>query len=82
MLEELRLRIPIITGIPDFLNCIPDSKSQDSGFHKQKFLSLPWLQNSRFFLKISKEIGKESCAREAREPGVSPQSRSLFSASF
>ena len=42
-----------------------------------------------FFLKISKEIGKgwrESLTREAREPHtptrVSPQSRSLFSASF
>ena len=45
-----------------------------------------------FFLKISKEIGKawrKSLTREAREPhtpvgifSVSPQSRSLFSASF
>ena len=33
------------------------------------------LQNSRFFLKISKEIGKAWRS-------VSPQSRSLFSASF
>ena len=24
--------------IPDFLSCIPDSKAQDFGFHKQKFL--------------------------------------------
>ena len=45
-----------------------------------------------FFLKISQEIGKawrKSLTREAREPhtpvgifSVSPQSRSLFSASF
>ena len=24
--------------IPDFLSCIPHSKAQDFGFHKQKFL--------------------------------------------
>ena len=30
-------------GIPDSLSCIPDSKVQDSGFHKQKF---PGFQNS------------------------------------
>ena len=29
--------IPIFSGIPDSLSCIPDSKAQDSGFHKQKF---------------------------------------------
>ena len=34
---ELGFRIPIISGIPDSLSCIPDSKAQYSGFHKQKF---------------------------------------------
>ena len=29
--------IPILSRIPDSLSCIPDSKAQDSGFHKQKF---------------------------------------------
>ena len=46
------------------------------------------LQNSRFFfLKISKEIGKAwrkslTRAKRASLTNVSPQSRSLFSASF
>ena len=26
-----------VSGIPDSLRCIPDSKAPDSGFHKQKF---------------------------------------------
>ena len=30
-------RIPIVRGIPDSLSCLPDSKAQDSGCHKQKF---------------------------------------------
>ena len=34
---ELKFRIPIVSGIPDSLNCILDSKALDSGFHKQKF---------------------------------------------
>ena len=34
---ELGFRIPIVSGIPDSHSCIPDSNSQDSGFHKQKF---------------------------------------------
>ena len=34
---ELGLRIPIVSGILDSLNSIPDSKPQDSGFHKQKY---------------------------------------------
>ena len=29
--------IPILSMIPDSLSCIPDSKVQDSGFHKEKF---------------------------------------------
>ena len=34
---ELGFRIPIVSGIPDSLSCIPDSKAQDSGFHKPRF---------------------------------------------
>ena len=34
---ELGFRIRIVSGIPDSYICIPDSKAQDSGFHKQKF---------------------------------------------
>ena len=33
---ELGFRIPIVSSIPDSLSCIPDSKAQDSGFHKHK----------------------------------------------
>ena len=33
---ELGFRIRIVSGIPDSYTCIPDSKAQDSGFHKQK----------------------------------------------
>ena len=31
---ELGVWNPIISGIPDFLSCIPDSKTQESTFHK------------------------------------------------
>ena len=34
---KLGFWIPVVSGIPDSLNCIPDSISQDSRFHKQKF---------------------------------------------
>ena len=34
---ELGFRIRIVSGIPDSYTCIPDSKAQDSGFHKHKF---------------------------------------------
>ena len=40
---ELGFWIPIFSGIPDSLSCIPDSKAQDFGFHEQKF---PCLRNS------------------------------------
>ena len=38
---ELWFRIRIVSGIPDSYTCIPDSKAQDSGFHKQKFSKIP-----------------------------------------
>ena len=34
---ELRFWIPIVSGIPDSLSCIPESKAQDFVFHKQTF---------------------------------------------
>ena len=40
---ELGIWIPIVSGIPDSLSCIPDAKAQDSRFLKQKF---PGFQNS------------------------------------
>ena len=46
---ELRFWIPIVSGIPDSLSCIPDSKAQDYGFHKQKFLGF---RNPDFRFKI------------------------------
>ena len=33
--------IPIVSGIPDSLSCIPDSKAQDSEFRKQKIFRIP-----------------------------------------
>ena len=46
---ELRFRIPIVSGIPDSLGCIPGCPTQisawDSGFNKQKF---PWFRNPDF----------------------------------
>ena len=39
---KLGFWIPTVIGIPDSYSCIPDSKAQNSGFHKQKF---PGLRN-------------------------------------
>ena len=47
--DNLGFWIPIISGIPDSLSCVPDSKAQDSGFHKQKFLGF---RNPDFRFKI------------------------------
>ena len=46
---ELGFWIPIVSGIPDSLSRIPDSKAQDSGFHEQKFPGFrnPKAKNSR-----------------------------------
>ena len=41
---ELGFWIPVVSGILDSLSCFPDSKDQDSGFHKQKFLGFWILQ--------------------------------------
>ena len=37
LIVEKGFRILFIIGIPDSLSCIPESKAQDSGFHKPKF---------------------------------------------
>ena len=34
---DFGFRIPIVKGILDCLRCIPDSNTQDSGFHQAKF---------------------------------------------
>ena len=34
---ELGFRILFVSGIPDFLSCIADSKAHDSGFHSHHF---------------------------------------------
>jgi len=50
---DLGFRILIVSGIPDSLSCIPDSKAQDSGFQKQKFpgfsIQLQKFPEKRFF---------------------------------
>ena len=43
---ELRFRIPIISGIPDSLSKISDSKAQDAGFNKQNF-SKVWIPQAK-----------------------------------
>ena len=42
---KLGLRIPVASGIPDSLSCIPDSKAQDLWFHEQKFPEFRNLDN-------------------------------------
>ena len=44
---ELWFWIWIVSGIPDSYTCIPDSKAQDSRFHKQKFPRF-WISNAKF----------------------------------
>ena len=61
----------VASGIPDSLSCIPDSRAQDSGFHKQNFLGFrnpdfltwdKWLTNTQVYsivLFIHTQAGKE-----------------------
>ena len=35
--EQFKFQIPIVSGIPDSLSCIPDSKAQNSRFHGKNF---------------------------------------------
>ena len=43
---ELGFWIRIVSGILDSYTCIPNSKAQDSGFHKQKFPRF-WIPNAK-----------------------------------
>ena len=43
---KLWFPIRIVSGISDSYTCIPDSKTQDSGFHKQKFPRF-WIPNAK-----------------------------------
>ena len=61
--------IPIVIGIPDSLSCIPDSKPQDSGFHKQNFLGFRIPQQG---LKFKFEFGS-TCAARCKFLGVLPK---------
>ena len=47
-LVELGFRIPILSGIPDSLSCIPDSKTQNSGFRKRKIYQIPDFTSKNF----------------------------------
>ena len=38
LLVELRFLTEFVSGTPDSLSCIADSKAEESGFHKQTFL--------------------------------------------
>ena len=48
---DLGFRIPIVSGILDSYSCIPDSKAQDFGFHKQNFLRFRILHESEKILE-------------------------------
>ena len=43
---ELKFQIPFISGIPDSLSCIRDSKAKDLGFYLQKFPSF-WIEKKK-----------------------------------
>ena len=45
---ELGLWISIVSGSPDFLSCIPNSKAQHSRFHKQNFPPIPDSKSKNF----------------------------------
>ena len=62
---ELGFRLPIISGIPDSLSWNPDSKAQDSGFHRQKSTKsgLPyigwWLVSKQLGIKMTGKLPKQ-----------------------
>ena len=59
LLVKFGFWIPNFSRIPDSLSCIPDSKAQDSGFHKKKF---PGVRNPDFL----------DMEREEEAPAVTP----------
>jgi len=54
---ELGFWIPTVIGIPASYSCIPDSKAQDSGFHKQKFPGLRNLDSLKWGEGLKTPIG-------------------------
>ena len=49
---EFGFWILIVSGIPDSLDCIPNSKAQDSGFHWQNIPGFPYMRrNSSLLLR-------------------------------
>ena len=67
---EVGLWIPIVSGIPDSLSCILDSKTQDSGF-------LISLRSKRFLLvsEQKKDRGKGFSVLTAREMRRDPKKK-------
>ena len=74
-------RIPIVSEIPDSLSCLPDSKAQDSGYHKQKFpavsrIRIPFMGREQATLVgargegegHSREVWVEVCRRDLQTP--------------
>ena len=57
---KLRFWIPIVSGIPDSLSCIPYSKDQDFGFHKQKFPRIPEFGFPYVARKLAALLGRTS----------------------
>ena len=55
-IPSTRLRISIVSGIPDSMSCIPDSKAQVSGFHKQKLPLLTRCPKQNFLDPASKSL--------------------------
>ena len=49
---ELGLWIPVVSGIPNALSSIPDSKAQDSVFHEHNFSGLQISIHKQKFLGI------------------------------
>ena len=50
---DFGLRKPIVDGVLDSLSCFPDSKDQDSGFHKHKFSGSRIPLNGAIYMLIS-----------------------------
>ena len=53
---ELGFLIPIVGGIPDSFSSIPDSNTQNSGFHKQTFIRF---RNPDYLTRASHETTDE-----------------------
>ena len=84
MSVELRPCIPIFSGIPDFLSCIPYSKAQDSGFHEQNVSGFSEMgaiiacEQALHFGAIVKSRRRESGGGRERKPFLGPSRRASF----